>query len=48
MSPPTQPPPKTGNEKRVTFWGAMSTGTGAFLVVSLLALKRQKKDERYV
>jgi len=48
MSPPPQPPPKTGNEKRVTFWGAMSTGTGAFLVVSLLTLKRQKKDERRV
>jgi len=37
--------PKTGNENRVTFWASMSAGSGALLVVSLLAFKRQKKDE---
>jgi len=40
--------PKTGGEARVTFWASMATGSGALLVVSLLALKRQKKGAKYV
>ena len=48
IKPPIGDIPKTGNnENKVTFWASMSTASGAFLVGSLLALKRQKKDEEY-
>ena len=38
----SEPPPKTGNENRVTFWASLSTCSGALLVAMLLAMKKQR------
>ena len=47
LKPPAIVLPKTGDRSNVTFWASLAVGSGALLVVTLLAARRQKRNEQY-
>ena len=40
------PPPKTGDMGRVTFWATAAVGSGALLIVVLMALRQERRERR--